>query len=76
MSAPVDATSSNGKAAVPDTNNVGFHSAHGGVVKVQPARLEDLQPTYAQQIQHSEENPAAHGWYAGMSKLPNWIYLQ
>lgn len=38
-----------------------------GLVKVQPARLEDLQPKYAQTIQHDEDNPAAHGWYASLS---------
>ncbi|KAJ9217426.1 hypothetical protein DTO166G4_1057 [Paecilomyces variotii] len=64
MSAPTDATSSNGKAAVPESNHVGFRP--NTVVKVQPARLDDLQPRYAQRIQHSEENPEAHGWYAGM----------
>ncbi|KAL1857149.1 hypothetical protein Plec18167_004624 [Paecilomyces lecythidis] len=62
MSAPTDATSSNGK--VPENPNVGFRPSN--VVKVQPARLDDLQPRYAQRIQHSEENPEAHGWYAGM----------
>ncbi|QKX57340.1 uncharacterized protein TRUGW13939_04452 [Talaromyces rugulosus] len=35
------------------------------LVQVQPARVEDLQPRYAQQIQHSDDNPDAHGWYAG-----------
>lgn len=65
MSAPTDATSSNGK--VPENPNVGFRPSN--VVKVQPARLDDLQPRYAQRIQHSEENPEAHGWYAGMSEL-------
>lgn len=38
-----------------------------GLVKVQPARLEDLQPRYASTIQHDEENPEAHGWYARLS---------
>jgi hypothetical protein len=75
MSAPTDATSSNGKAPVADTNSVGFRPSHG-VVKVQPARLEDLQPKYAQRIQHSEDNPEAHGWYAGMSELPIYIFLR
>lgn len=38
------------------------------LVKVQPARMDDLQPHYAQTIQHSDDNPEAHSWYAGMSK--------
>ncbi|KAJ5092936.1 stomatin family protein [Penicillium angulare] len=37
-----------------------------GLVKVQPARLSDLQPRYASTIQHDVENPDAHGWYAQM----------
>lgn len=39
------------------------------LVQVQPARVEDLQPRYAQQIQHSDDNPDAHGWYAGFSEF-------
>jgi hypothetical protein len=38
------------------------------LVQVQPARVEDLQPRYAQQIQHDDDNPDAHGWYAGFSE--------
>lgn len=38
------------------------------LVQVQPARAEDLQPRYAQQIKHSDDNPDAHGWYAGFSE--------
>lgn len=38
-----------------------------GLVKVQPARLADLQPRYASTIQHDGDNPDAHGWYAQMS---------
>lgn len=33
------------------------------LVKVQPARLDDFQPSYARQMQ-PEENPAIHGWYS------------
>ena len=43
--------------------------ADRGLVKVQPARLADLQPRYASTIQHDEENPEAHGWYARMSRF-------
>lgn len=41
-----------------------------GLVNVQPARLSDLQPRYAATIQHDDDNPDAHGWYAQLSKWP------
>ncbi|GAM39674.1 hypothetical protein TCE0_034f11411 [Talaromyces pinophilus] len=54
-------TNGNGKA--PQTpGNVPAAS----LVQVQPARVEDLQPRYAQQIKHDDDNPDAHGWYASM----------
>ncbi|KAF4151688.1 hypothetical protein CNMCM8927_000280 [Aspergillus lentulus] len=54
----------NGKAPV---QSVPGHSAHTrGPVVVQPARLDDLQPRYAQQIQHDADNPDAHSWYASL----------
>ncbi|RAO64850.1 uncharacterized protein BHQ10_000862 [Talaromyces amestolkiae] len=54
-------TNGNGKA--PQTpGNVPATS----LVQVQPARVEDLQPRYAQQIKHDDDNPDAHGWYASM----------
>ncbi|KUL91796.1 hypothetical protein ZTR_01138 [Talaromyces verruculosus] len=54
-------TNGNGKA--PQTQgNVPATS----LVHVQPARVEDLQPRYAQQIKHDDDNPDAHGWYASM----------
>jgi hypothetical protein len=39
------------------------------LINVQPARMGDLQPKYAARIQHDDDNPDAHGWYAGMSKF-------
>ncbi|KAJ5818624.1 hypothetical protein N7474_004215 [Penicillium riverlandense] len=36
------------------------------LVQVQPARLADLQPKYAAQIDHQDDNPDAHGWYASL----------
>ncbi|KAK5954062.1 hypothetical protein OHC33_004633 [Knufia fluminis] len=45
-------------------NGVGFRPQNGGVIKVQPPRREDLQPSYAQTLQGDEE--ATHGWYGGM----------
>jgi hypothetical protein len=41
-----------------------------GLVKVQPARLQDLQPKYASRIEHDEDNPDAHGWYSQLSMSP------
>jgi hypothetical protein len=38
------------------------------MINVQPARMNELQPKYAQHIQHDDDNPDAHGWYAGFSK--------
>ena len=38
------------------------------LINVQPARPNELQPKYAQQIEHDDDNPDAHGWYAGFSK--------
>lgn len=61
MSAPVE--NKNGKAPQgSDDRN------QNGLVNVQPPRAEDLQPSYARQIQPTAESPAAHGWYAGFSK--------
>ncbi|KAL1971253.1 hypothetical protein VTN77DRAFT_205 [Rasamsonia byssochlamydoides] len=59
MSASTD-MSVNGKAPATSPER----RVRDGLVMVQPARLEDLQPKYAQTIKHDEENPAAHGWYA------------
>lgn len=60
MSASTEPVSANGKAPAisPD------HRSRRDLVQVQPARLEDLQPKYAQTITHDHENPDAHSWYA------------
>ncbi|EAW09898.1 slipin family protein [Aspergillus clavatus NRRL 1] len=54
----------NGKAPAQEHEVTSSH--RHGPVSVQPARLADLQPRYAQQIQHDADNPEAHGWYASM----------
>jgi erythrocyte band 7 integral membrane protein len=36
------------------------------IVKVQPPRREDLQPSYARVIKPDEAEEEAHGWYGGM----------
>lgn len=57
----------NGKAPVQEPQQH-TRQSNRGLVKVQPARLDDLQPRYASTIQHEQENSDAHGWYARMSK--------
>jgi len=39
------------------------------IVKVQPPRREDLQPSYAQNIHPDTEDAATHGWYGGMVNM-------
>jgi len=51
----------NGKAPV---NGAG--SADPNLIKVQPPRREDLQPSYAREIKPDTEDDSAHGWYGGM----------
>lgn len=36
------------------------------IVKVQPPRREDLQPSYAQIIKPDTEDASQHGWYGSM----------
>jgi hypothetical protein len=58
----------NGKAPQPagPSTDLGFRPQN--IVKVQPACLEDLQPSYAQVLRRTGENEAAHGWYAKLSE--------
>jgi len=57
-----------GKAA--DMNGVGDSSTHTRaiepLVKVQPPRREDLQPSYARIIKPDTEDDNQHGWYGKM----------
>lgn len=46
--------------------NGGSHHTPEPLVKVQPPRREDLQPSYAREIQPDTEDEAVHGWYGGM----------
>ncbi|OJJ44351.1 hypothetical protein ASPZODRAFT_135163 [Penicilliopsis zonata CBS 506.65] len=50
----------NGKAPVTVPN---LHRENG-LVNVQPARINDLQPRYATTIKHDSESPDAHSWYS------------
>lgn len=52
----------NGKAPV---NATGFRPQNGGIVKVQPPRREDLQPSYAQTL-FGDTDVENHGWYGSM----------
>lgn len=38
----------------------------GPLVKVEPPRREDLQPSYAQVIKADTEDASQHGWYGSM----------
>jgi erythrocyte band 7 integral membrane protein len=70
----------NGKgSASPERTDRGFRpTANGGqngIIKVQPPRREDLQPSYAQTLQ-GETEAETHGWYGSMSKsspIAAWI---
>jgi len=63
----INGTTASGKTPVHERDDrQPYHERR--LVNVQPARVDDLQPKYAQTIQHDEENPEAHGWYASCSK--------
>ncbi len=63
MDSPRGSHLDNGKSPTPP---VGFRPQNGGIIKVQPPRREDLQPSYAQTLQGDEEG-AVQGWYGSMS---------
>lgn len=56
--------SDNGKAPV---NGAGSsHRREDPIVKVQPPRREDLQPSYARIIKPDDADADNHGWYGSM----------
>ncbi|KAH0839082.1 hypothetical protein AYO21_04678 [Fonsecaea monophora] len=61
MDSPRESGGDTGKSAA---NPVGFRPQNGGVIKVQPPRREDLQPSYAQTLQDNQDD--VHGWYGSM----------
>lgn len=63
MDSPRGSNLDNGKSPTPP---VGFRPQNGGIIKVQPPRREDLQPSYAQTLQGDNE-AETHGWYGSMS---------
>lgn len=65
MSTAESLSPTTGKAPAHPTDHAQTHTSR--LVNVQAACLADLQPRYAQSLEHDEENPEAHGWYAGLS---------
>jgi hypothetical protein len=69
-SPPITMTDSGKAPAYPATN--GASSANSAprsqdpLVKVQPPRREDLQPSYARVIEPDDADADGHGWYGGM----------
>ena len=63
-----DASTLNGtrSSAQKAPRSAGGATGNGPLVKVQPPQREDLQPSYAQKIQHDDTNPSNNGWYAKM----------
>jgi regulator of protease activity HflC (stomatin/prohibitin superfamily) len=66
MSAGTESTSQSAHRAI-FNGKAPTHLLGDALVKVEPARAEDLQPSYASQIHHStEDSPEAHSWYASL----------
>ncbi|KAF2455284.1 hypothetical protein BDY21DRAFT_387068 [Lineolata rhizophorae] len=71
MSAPQEQPAVNGKAAASDGGS-SSRPTHGGgrdpnaIVKVEPYRKGDLQPSYAAVLNTDTEDAGSHGWYGGM----------
>lgn len=56
-----------GKAPLDDSSMSGNgRRGDGPIIKVQPPRREDLQPSYAQVIKPDTEDDSQHGWYGSM----------
>jgi len=62
MDSPRTSGLDNGKTVTPP---VGFRPQNGGIIKVEPPRREDLQPSYAQTLQ-GDNDPETNGWYGSM----------
>ncbi|KAF2724056.1 stomatin family protein [Polychaeton citri CBS 116435] len=60
----VNGNSPSGKAPLNDAN--GSSPRNEPLVKVQPPRREDLQPSYAQVIKPDTQDESQHGWYGAM----------
>jgi regulator of protease activity HflC (stomatin/prohibitin superfamily) len=53
------------RTSTPPPNNTGFRPQKNGIIKVEPPKLEDLQPSYAQAMPDTPD-ASAHGWYGSM----------
>ncbi|KAF2711629.1 hypothetical protein K504DRAFT_465378 [Pleomassaria siparia CBS 279.74] len=58
--------SDNGKAPMNGLNGAGSSRVDQPIVKVQPPRREDLQPSYARVIKADDADEDMNGWYGGM----------
>lgn len=57
----------NGKAPMPVNGTNGASPRRDEpIVKVQPPRREDLQPSYAKVIEPDDADADSHGWYGAM----------
>ncbi|KAF1963606.1 hypothetical protein CC80DRAFT_397340 [Byssothecium circinans] len=63
MASQAGITDTNGKAPL---NAGSARREDEPIVKVQPPRREDLQPSYAQVIKADDQDADAHGWYGSM----------
>ncbi|KAK5171632.1 hypothetical protein LTR04_000335 [Oleoguttula sp. CCFEE 6159] len=64
----LDATTEMSKAPRGDTNGhpAPTRNPEEALIKVQPPRREDLQPSYAKVLKPDTEDAAQHGWYGSM----------
>jgi len=62
MDSPRGSGADSGKNVAP--NPLGFRPQNGGIIKVQPPRREDLQPSYGQTLQETDHD--TEGWYGSM----------
>jgi hypothetical protein len=62
----------NGKAPVNGASS-GASRLNEPIVKVQPPRREDLQPSYARVIQPDDADADTNGWYGAMVGLSNLV---
>lgn len=60
-----DVPKTNGKAPLGNGHSHD-HDHDSGLIKVQPPRRQDLQPSYAQVIKPDAQEVEAHGWYGSM----------
>ena len=69
----LDINGVNGKAPLDAASNSGSQSGRAGgpLIKVEPPRREDLQPSYARVIKADTEDESQYGWYGSKSTAPS-----